>query len=91
MKLDYGEEDKEIRLSGYDEFVFQDRDAGEVRQDPHPTMELAFNFNEEDAGSPLTQVLTPQCTVTLTLMSVQVMVANQTLEAKLRKRPTRRR
>ena len=28
---------------------------------------------------PPTQVLTPQCTVTLTLMSVQVMVANQTL------------
>ena len=54
MKLDYGEEDKEIRLSGYDEFVFQDRDAGEVRQEPvpDPAMEVAFNFNEEDDGFP---------------------------------------
>jgi hypothetical protein len=42
----------EIRLSGYDECVFQDSDAGEVRQDPDPAMELAFNFNEEDAGFP---------------------------------------
>ena len=54
MKLDYGEEDKEIRLSGYDEFLFQDRDAGEVRQEPvlDPAMEVAFNFNEEDEGFP---------------------------------------
>ena len=54
MTLNYSEEDKEIRLSGYDEFVFQDRDAGEVRQKPVPdaALEVAFNFNEEDAGSP---------------------------------------
>jgi hypothetical protein len=36
MKLNYGEEDKDIRLSGHDEFVFQDRDASEVRQEPIP-------------------------------------------------------
>ena len=69
MKLDYGEEDKEIRLSGYDEFVFQDRDAGEVRQEPVPdaAMEVAFNFNEEDAGFPPYPSSNP---TVLTLMSV---------------------
>ena len=44
MKLNYSDEDKEIRLSGYDDFVFQESDAGEVRPEPvpDPTMEVAF-------------------------------------------------
>ena len=50
MKLNYSDEDKEIRLSGYDDFVFQESDAGEVRPElvPDPTMEVVFR--DEDAG-----------------------------------------
>ena len=48
MKLNYSDEDKEIRLSGYDDFV--ENDAGEVRPEPVPDPAMEVVFRDEDAG-----------------------------------------
>ena len=50
MKLNYSDEDKDIRLSGYDDFVFQETDAGVVRPEPVPDPTMEVVFREEDAG-----------------------------------------
>ena len=55
MKLNYSDEDKEIRLSGYDDFVFQESDAcrrskAKVRPEPVPDPTMEVVFRDEDAG-----------------------------------------
>ena len=69
MKLNYSDEDKEIRLSGYDDFVFQETDAGVVSPEPVPDPPMEVAFRDEDEGIPNTQILT--LPLHLTVMSVQ--------------------